>query len=82
MALGKSPQRELNRTEESIHQKTTTAVMEMFIGNRVFPQLKFHASSDNPLEQNMLKQVIEKNPNFYPPTPTPPLPLEETLFDS
>lgn len=36
MPLGKSPQRELNGAEDSVHHKTTATVMEQTIGNMGF----------------------------------------------
>ena len=49
MLLGKSPQRELNGAEDSLHHKTVTAVMEQTVGNMVSTQQEFHASSAYPL---------------------------------
>lgn len=73
--LGKHPQRELNGAADPIQHQPTTAMMEQAIGNMVFTWLEFHASSDNPLLQNMLKQLLRKR---LPPSHS----LQAETFDS
>lgn len=81
MPLWKGPQRDLNGAEDSIHHKTTNAMMEQITGNMVFTQLECHASSDKSPLTKYVGTTTEKKSSSTSHSPTFPQKRPSLIHD-